>query len=426
MTNEPIQLNADFKYALQVLEQQNTNIFLTGRAGTGKSTLLRLFRDTTRKQIVVLAPTGLAALNVQGQTIHAFFGFPPKPIGKSEIKRRRNAKLYEKIEVIVIDEVSMVRADMMDNIDYFLRLNRQRNEPFGGVQMLFVGDLFQLPPVVSSNEEAQMLEQQYKSPFFFSAKVFRESPFEMIALREVFRQDSRHFVRLLDDIRLNQFDEDTLETLNERVQPDSLNDDFYITLSPRNALVNSLNQTRLEQLAGETFTFLAQVRGAFSETAYPAEPILKLKQNAQVMFVKNDQKRRFVNGTIGKIVAISNDFIKVEIEEQGSRKWIDVERVEWEITRYNLDNGGEIKTEVLGAFAQYPLALAWAITIHKSQGKTFEKVIIDMGKGAFAAGQTYVALSRCRTLDGIVLTRPIQPKDIFTDDRIVNFYEGNV
>ncbi len=426
MNQQPIEINNDFKYALNVLDKTNESVFLTGRAGTGKSTLLRLFRKTTKKKIVVLAPTGLAALNVQGQTIHSFFGFPPKPLAKSQIKPRRNRKLYEKIDIIVIDEISMVRADMMDNIDYFLRINRRKDEPFGGVQMLFVGDLFQLPPVVASNEEALLIQQNYDSPFFFSADVFNYFDFEMIELREVFRQESRHFVRILDEIRLNQFDRDTLEDLNERVIPESLTHDFYITLSPRNALVNKINKERLAKLPDYEYTFLASVTGNFKPSAFPAEAILKLRQNAQVMFVKNDPKRRFVNGSIGKIVQISNDFIKVEIEENGTRKVIDVEKVEWEILRYTVNMKNEIETQVLGTFKQYPLTLAWAITIHKSQGKTFEKIIVDMGKGAFAAGQTYVALSRCKTLDGIVLTRPIHPKDIFTDERIVEFYENKM
>lgn len=424
MNQQPIEINSDFKYALNVLDKTNESVFLTGRAGTGKSTLLRLFRNTTKKKIVVLAPTGLAALNVQGQTIHSFFGFPPKPLAKSQIKPRKNRKLYEKLDMIVIDEISMVRADMMDNIDYFLRINRRRDEPFGGVQMLFVGDLFQLPPVVASNEEALLIQQNYESPFFFSADVFNYFEFDMIELREVFRQESRHFVRILDEIRLNQFDRDTLEDLNERVIPESLTHDFYITLSPRNALVNSINKERLAKLPDEEYTFIASVTGNFKPSAFPAEAVLKLRRNAQVMFVKNDPKRRFVNGSIGKIVQISNDFIKVEIEENGTRKVIDVEKVEWEILRYTVNMKSEIETQTLGTFTQYPLTLAWAITIHKSQGKTFEKIIVDMGKGAFAAGQTYVALSRCKTLDGIVLTRPIHPNDIFTDERIVEFYEN--
>ncbi|MFK7947025.1 MAG: ATP-dependent RecD-like DNA helicase [Saprospiraceae bacterium] len=427
MKNQPtITINSDFKYTLNLLEKTKQSAFLTGRAGTGKSTLLRLFRTTTKKKVVVLAPTGLAALNVNGQTIHSFFGFPPKPISRKDIKLRRNKSLYKKIDIIVIDEVSMVRADMMDNIDFFLRLHRGNMiEPFGGVQMLFVGDLFQLPPVVASNEEAVLMQKNYESPYFFSANVFQELDYERIELQEVFRQEHRHFIRILDDIRTNQFDRDTLEDLNQRVIPSSMiEDDFHITLSPRNALVNKINKEKLAKLTSMEFSFLASVTGNFRESAFPTDAILKLRKDAQVMFVKNDPKRKFVNGTIGKVVQISNEIIKVETNENGKRRIIDVEKVEWEIQRYTLNNSGEIKANIVGTFKQYPLTLAWAITIHKSQGKTFSNIIVDMGRGAFAAGQTYVALSRCKTLDGIVLSRPIEPRDIFTDDRIVEFYEG--
>jgi ATP-dependent exoDNAse (exonuclease V) alpha subunit len=427
MKNQPIiTINSDFEYTLNLLENTTESAFLTGRAGTGKSTLLRLFRTTTKKKIVVLAPTGLAALNVEGQTIHSFFGFPPKPISRKDIKIRRNKSLYKKIDIIIIDEVSMVRADMMDNIDFFLRLHRDNMmTPFGGIQMLFVGDLFQLPPVVASEEEALLMRENYESPYFFAANVFQEFEYERIELQEVFRQEHRHFIRILDDIRTNQFDRDTLEDLNQRVVPTSLIEgDFHITLSPRNALVNKINKEKLDKLTSIEYSFMASVTGNFRESAFPTDAILKLRKDAQVMFVKNDPKRRFVNGTIGKVVEISSEFIKVETNENGKRRVIDVEKVEWEIQQYTLNNGGEIKANVIGTFKQYPLTLAWAITIHKSQGKTFSNIIVDMGKGAFAAGQTYVALSRCKTLDGIILTRPIEPRDIFTDDRIVEYYES--
>jgi ATP-dependent exoDNAse (exonuclease V) alpha subunit len=428
LENQPtITINDDFKYTLEVLNNTKQSLFLTGRAGTGKSTLLRLFKNTTKKKIVVLAPTGLAALNVQGQTIHSFFGFPPKPINRNQIKVRRNKALYKKIDTIVIDEVSMVRADMMDNIDHFLRLHRENmSVPFGGVQMLFVGDLFQLPPIVSSDEAIFLTQNLYESPYFFSSHVFQDLDYEMMELREVFRQEHRHFIRILDDIRTNQFDRDTLEDLNCRVVPTSLADNLYITLSPRNALVNSINNDRLKKLTTEEYSYLAGVTGNFSPTAFPTEAILKLKLFAQVMFVKNDPKRKYVNGTIGRIVQISNDFVKVEINDNNIQKVINVEKEAWEIQRYTVNDKNEIKAEAIGTFKQYPLTLAWAITIHKSQGKTFEKIIVDMGKGAFAAGQTYVALSRCKTLDGIILTRPIEPKDIFSDDRIVEYYESMI
>lgn len=415
-------IDSDFQYALNVLEKTNESAFITGRAGTGKSTLLRLFRETTRKKVVVLAPTGLAALNVQGQTIHSFFGFPPKLIQKKDIKGRRNSRIYRKIDTIIIDEISMVRADMLDNIDYFLRLNRDKSDPFGGIQMVFFGDMFQLPPVVSRAEQ-EMFRTVYESPYFFSSLIFDKIHIEFIELNTVYRQNNRHFIRLLDSVRHNQIDYDDLEDLNERCVPIELATDFYITLSPRNALVNSINKSRLAKLFTSEFTYLANITGSFSENSSPADIALKLKEDAQVMFTKNDPKRRFVNGTIGKVVLLSNDFIRVAIEREGVRKVIDVEKVEWDILRYRLDANNEIETNSVGSFKQYPLKLAWAMTIHKSQGKTFEKMVLDLGKGAFAPGQTYVALSRCTSLEGIILKTPIKPQDIKVDERIVEFYE---
>ncbi len=422
----PLVLSKDFKAALDVLEKTNNNVFVTGRAGTGKSTLLQLFRNTTRKKSIVLAPTGIAALNVQGMTIHSFFRFPAKPISRSEVKRVRNRKLYEKIETIIIDEISMVRADMLDNIDAFMRLNGTRpGLPFGGVQMIFFGDLFQLPPVVSSDAERQLFKTFYDSAYFFSAKVFEHDfEMEMLELYQTYRQDSRHFIRLLDSIRLNHADYDDLEDLNERHFPDFEVEDFYITLSPRNATVDAINTRELKKLNTEERSYMAKVHGMFDKRKFPTDAILNLKMDAQVMFVKNDPDRKFVNGSIGKIVALEPDEIKVAIEdENGIQKIINVVQLDWEILKYSVNDKNEIETDVLGSFKQYPIRLAWAVTIHKSQGKTFDKVIIDMGRGAFESGQTYVALSRCRTLNGIILKTKITPKDVITDDRIVDFYE---
>lgn len=424
----PLELNADFQYALNLLEKTSGNLFVTGRAGTGKSTLLQLFRNTTRKKTVVLAPTGVAALNVHGQTIHSFFGFPPRPITKADIKKRRKRGLYKKLEVLVIDEISMVRADLLDNIDYFLRINRDNPAPFGGVQMVLFGDLFQLPPVVSTDVERSLFEHYYSSPYFFSAKVFQTGfAMDFLELRRVYRQEARHFIRLLDAVRLNQVDYEDLEDLNERYDPDFAQQDYYITLSARNEKVNQINRLQLQKLPTMEYGFLASVSGNFNPKLFPTELDLKLKLGAQVMFVKNDPERQYVNGTIGKVVGLKEDQIEVLVEEGAQAQNIKVEKAEWEILKYKPDDGRkpEIETEVIGTFKQYPLRLAWAITIHKSQGKTFDKVIIDLGKGAFEHGQTYVALSRCRTLEGIILKKRIQPKDIMVDDRIVDFYERN-
>lgn len=427
LDKQPIELSDDFKYALDQVEKAHKSIFITGRAGTGKSTLLQLFRNTTRKKCVVLAPTGIAALNVKGQTIHSFFGFPPRPLSKRDIKKRRNSRLYKNLEVLIIDEISMVRADMLDNIDHFLRINRNINLPFGDVQVVFFGDLFQLPPVVSTEVEKQMFRTQYESPYFFSAKVFEEFEMEQLELRKVYRQEGRHFLRLLDAIRLNQADYDDLEDLNERHQPNFSPEEFYITLSARNAKVNSINDKALKDIPFDEEVFLASVTGDFNPRLFPTDAALKLKLHAQVMFIKNDPDKRFVNGTIGKVTKLENDKITIQVDENGEKQVIKVERFEWEILRYQAskEDLNKIETKVAGTFKQFPLRLAWAVTIHKAQGKTFDKVIIDLGRGAFEHGQTYVALSRCRTLAGIILRQRLKGSDIMVDERVVAYYEKN-
>ncbi len=425
----PLELSEDFKAALDLIEREDRNLFITGRAGTGKSTLLQLFRNTTRKKTVVLAPTGIAALNVKGQTIHSFFGFPPRPLDRSEIKKRRKRSLYKKLDLLIIDEISMVRADLLDNIDYFLRINRENPYPFGGVQVVFFGDLFQLPPVVSSNAEAMKFQLTYDSPYFFSSRVIQEDlEMEMLELRKVYRQDSRHFLRLLEAVRLNRVDYEDLDELNERFLPNFVAEDYYITLTARNATANNINFRELKRLDTTEQTYLATVKGAFKETLYPTEAALKLKIGAQVMFIKNDPEKQFVNGTIGKVKTLKSDFIEVEVEEKsGFKRTVELTQMDWEILKYkpDPDNPEKITSETMGTFTQFPLKLAWAITIHKSQGKTFDKVIIDLGNGAFEHGQTYVALSRCRTLEGIVLKKRLKAKDILTDERIVDFYESS-
>lgn len=424
---EPLELNGDFQYALDQIESKGRSMFITGRAGTGKSTLLQLFRNTTRKKTVVLAPTGIAALNVKGQTIHSFFGFPPRPLARSEINKRRNRRLYKNLDVMIIDEISMVRADLLDNIDYFLRLNRDNPQPFGGVQVVFFGDLFQLPPVVASRAEAMLFQLQYDSPYFFSAAVFEQDfKIEMLELRKVYRQENRRFLRLLDAVRLNQVDYDDLEELNDRYLPGFEPQEFYITLSARNARVDNINRRRLADIPLTERLYQAQISGQFKPSQFPTEAVLKLKLSAQVMFIKNDPDRRFVNGSLGKIAQLNDHSVIVKMENaQGQIREIEVEPVEWEILKYKPSDKDptQIDTETLGTFKQLPLKLAWAVTIHKAQGKTFDKVIIDLGKGAFEHGQTYVALSRCRTLEGIVLRQRLQTRDILTDERIVEFYE---
>ncbi len=422
---QPLELNADFKYALDLLGKTNRSLFLTGKAGTGKSTFLQLFRRTTKKKTVVLAPTGIAALNVQGQTIHSFFGFPPRVILPKDIKKSGYRKWFKEIEVMVIDEISMVRADLLDAIDRSLQLHRENPLPFGGVQVVFIGDLFQLPPVVASGEERMMLEALYETPYFFSAQVMKKVDMEYMELRKVYRQDNRHFLRLLDAVRLNQVDWEDLEDLNTRFQPAFKPTRSYITLSPYNRVVDRINQRELANLSTPEYIFSATVEGSFDPRLYPADFQMHLKEGAQVMFIKNDQEGEYVNGTIGEVVELDHHKIVVETNEGGSTKNIRVEQDTWEVLRYRpkKDNPDQLETEVLGTFTQYPLKLAWAVTIHKAQGKTFDKVVIDMGRGAFEYGQAYVALSRCRTLEGIVLHQRLRHEDIKVDERIVEYYE---
>lgn len=426
-------LNDDFRYALDMLEKSKQSLFITGKAGTGKSTLLQLFRNTTHKKVAVLAPTGVAALNVHGQTIHSFFGFPPRIITPSEAARRVTRKdqlrLYKNLEVLIIDEISMVRADVLDGIDKFLRLNRGEYKPFGGVQVVFFGDLFQLPPVVTRDPvESAYFTDYYESPYFFSAKVFHDPDFQLEALelRKVYRQESRHFLRLLEAVRVNQVDYDDLEDLNTRFMPDFSDSAGYITLSARNATADRINQKELSLLDLPEFEFIAKVQGNFDPALFPTDLGLRLRKGAQVMFVRNDpEQRRFVNGTIGTITSLDSNSIVVEIEDlSGKKSSIEVPKIEWEIIRYKGGPTGDLETETVGSFTQYPLKLAWAITIHKSQGKTFDRLLLDLGKGAFEHGQLYVALSRCRTLEGIVLRQAIRFQDVITDDRVVDFYEN--
>lgn len=421
-----IVLSREFKDIIEEMDTNPSPLFITGRAGTGKSTLLKMFSKTTRRNTVVLAPTGIAALNVKGQTIHSFFGFPPRLLHPEDIHVRRNRSLFRNVEIIIIDEISMVRADMLDNIDRFLQINRNNYSPFGGVKMVFFGDLYQLPPVIATNEERMYLREHYETPYFFSAKVF-DQDYELITheLTEVHRQTERNFINILDNIRLREVDYEDLNELNERHIVNYEDDDYHITLCTRNQQVNELNKAKLKELYTEEFTYLAQVTGSFGERQFPTDLALRLREGAQVMFIKNDQQKRYVNGTIGKIHKLDTHTVQVSImNEDESITILDVEPFEWEIIKYRQDPKDPklIKTETVGTFKQYPLKLSWAITIHKSQGKTFNRVIIDLGKGSFESGQTYVALSRCRTLNGITLRQALTPRDILVDPIIADFY----
>lgn len=422
----PLELSPAFNRTLDVLEKTNVSAFITGKAGTGKSTLLQLFRNTTKKKVVVVAPTGIAALNVRGQTIHSFFGFPPSLVQKKDIERRKNRKVFQELEVLIIDEISMVRADLFDAIDHSLRLNRDRDEPFGGVQVLLFGDLFQLPPVVAGDAEKHYFSTVYRSPYFFDARIIQEGfPLELMELTKVYRQDEHHFIRLLDAVRMKNYDEDDLDDLNARYDPGFNKKDGYVTLCSVNALANSINQTQLQSLPTSALKYSADVTGDFTMKLFPTDQHLLLKEGAQVVLLRNDPERRFVNGTIGNILRMSDDMILLRIlNKDGDDEEIELHRFEWELIQYDYDrNERTLTPKVIGTFRQFPIKLAWAITIHKSQGKTFDRAIIDLGRGAFEYGQTYVALSRCRTLNGIILKRRLKPSDIMVDDRILEFYE---
>ncbi len=427
----PILLNENFNAILDELEKSQEHYFITGKAGTGKSTLLQLFRKSSRKKIAVLAPTGVAALNVRGQTIHSFFAFPPKLMDSRSIKKRKNRRLYKNLETIIIDEISMVRADILDHIDAFLRLNREIEEPFGGIQMIFFGDLFQLPPVVATQFEKHFFRTTYESPYFFNAKIIDQSAIELryIEMTKVFRQEERGFIRLLDNIRQGTCDYDDLEYLNSRTNPHFQRNEGYITLCSLNAIADRINKTELSKIEKDAYSYQARIDGLFEPRLYPTDFSLNLKIGAQVMLLKNDQGKRFVNGSIAIIETLTMDNVGISLlDESGKRQFIELEKANWEILKYKVsaENPSEINTEVVGIFNQFPIKLAWAVTIHKSQGKTFENVIIDLGTGAFEHGQTYVALSRCKTFEGIILSKPIQMKDIWVDPLVIDFYDNKI
>jgi ATP-dependent DNA helicase PIF1 len=417
-----LDINAEFKSAFDLMEYTKECLFITGKAGTGKSTLLKYFKANTGKNIIVLAPTGVAAVNVGGQTVHSFFRLPPKIIQKDTIKRLRDRSLFENLDTIIIDEVSMVRSDLMDGIDYALRLNRGKMKtPFGGVQMVFFGDLFQLSPVVE-NEARQLLGERYLSPYFFSAKVFDDCHLRTIELSTIYRQKDSAFMELLNRVRNKEHTEEDLKILNQKVQKDATasRKDPTVILTTTNSLANAINQERLSKLPGKEIVYKAYATGKFEASAYPTEASLRLKKGAQVILIKNDPEKRWVNGTLAKIAALSQDSIVVEI----NGFTYDVPVTSWEKIEYSYnEEEDKIEDEIVGEFAQYPLKLAWAITIHKGQGQTFDKVIIDLGHGAFTHGQLYVALSRCTCLEGIKLKRPVVHSDIIFDERIYEFNE---
>lgn len=422
-----IDLNDEFQDTIDLIEKDSPCLFLTGKAGTGKSTLLHYVRERTTKVTAILAPTGVAALNVGGQTIHSFFQFPPTLIDPGSIRKRKNAKILEKLETLIIDEVSMVRADLMDGVDTSLRLHRDKiHTPFGGVQVILCGDLFQLPPIVRDTEMKTFFDEEYGGPYFFCAKVFDELNPYSVELQTVYRQRDEDFIYVLNKIRENNVDAELLALLNARVQPgydeksipNEGDDSSFITLTATNQAAFRKNQACLERIRARPYTFSATVTGTFDEAIFPTEALLELRSGAQVMLIRNDPQKRWVNGSIGRVSALTDK--KVCVEMRG--KTYEIEPETWLNIRYRYNREtNQIREEEVGSFSQYPLRLAWAITIHKSQGQTFEQVVIDLGRGAFAHGQTYVALSRCTSLEGIVFSRPVTHRDILFDERVYNF-----
>ncbi len=420
-----IEINQQFKKALHLMEDNTKNIFITGKAGTGKSTLLEYFRSVTEKNIVVLAPTGVAAVNIAGQTIHSFFGFRPD-VTVEKVKRaakKKAAPVYKNLDAIVIDEVSMVRADLLDCVDEFLRVNgKNPGLPFGGLQMIFIGDLYQIPPVVVGRER-EIFKEYYESEYFFDARCYGEIEIEYLELEKIYRQTDQSFIDLLNKIRNKTSSTEDVDLLNRQIADENVKlpkNTIYLTTT--NAMADEINKEELLKLSGELYYFDAEIRGDIEKKSFPADESLEIKKDAQVMLLNNDAAGRWINGTIGTVVAIDDDNLQVRLQD-GSVE--DVKPNKWNVYRFFWDESTKsVAADNIGSFKQYPLKLAWAITIHKSQGKTFDNVMIDLGRGTFASGQLYVALSRCRSLNGIFLKRKITDSDIRVDWRVVKFFTG--
>ncbi|WKD85670.1 ATP-dependent DNA helicase RecQ [Polaribacter huanghezhanensis] len=423
--------NQELELALDFIEKTDRNLFITGKAGTGKTTFLHQIKNESLKRMVVVAPTGVAAINAKGVTIHSFFQMPFGPILPNQIANTSNQQrkfsrtkidIIKSLDLIIIDEISMVRADLLDGIDQVMRRYKNRNKVFGGAQVLMIGDLQQLAPVVKPNEWS-LLQQHYKTVYFFSSKAYQEANVVSIELKHIYRQKNEDFIKILNEIRNDVLSDESAQTLNERYNPtfSPKKDAGFITLTTHNNRANAINNLELEKLKTKTFFFKADVSGKFNENSFPNDEKLALKVGAQVMFIKNDssQEKRYYNGKIGIVTDISKETVTVQCANETDE--IVTEKETWENINYAInEETKEIKEDITGSFSQIPLRLAWAITIHKSQGLTFEKAIID-AEASFAHGQTYVALSRCTSLEGIVLKTKISSNAIINDEKVGSF-----
>lgn len=422
-----METNEQLELAKNYVEQTNVNVFLTGKAGTGKTTFLKGIVETLFKRFVVLAPTGVAALNAQGVTIHSFFQldfapFIPNSTSEKDKKaiRKEKLNLIRSLDMIIIDEISMVRADVLDAVDKMLKNIRRNSQPFGGVQMLLIGDLRQLPPVAVDNEW-DLLRSYYSTPYFFSSYAWQQSNFVTIILEQVFRQTDKRFISILNSVRDNKISDDIVDALNERYIPNFQNDEGYIRLCTHNYQSKQINDEKLYAIKNPVYRYEANIEGEFPENIFPNDRVLELKVGAQVMFIKNDygvgRKRMYHNGKLGRVIELTDD--RIVVEDEDSQR-IYVHKDMWKNYRYKLNKDRSIEQSVIGTFEQYPIKTAWAITIHKSQGLTFDKAIIDSNK-AFANGQVYVALSRCRSMEGIVLCSKFDPYSVMIDGKVSAF-----
>jgi len=425
-----IEITPEYQEVIDAIERHDPYIFVSGKAGTGKTTLIGYLREHIHGNVVVVAPTGVAALQVKGVTIHSFFRLPPRLIFPEEdIKPLKDKRLYKDIRLLIIDEISMVRVDVVDAIDLFLRANGpQKSEPFGGIQVMFVGDLFQLPPVVSQADMQVLSERGYEGPYFFCANVLHRKDVTMVELSKIFRQKDVHFAGLLNQIRINQDIEEALDTLNTVCYETKKEaDEQTITLTTTNARADQINGAGLRALTTDAKVYMGNSTGKFNvdDRNLPSPNQLTLKVGAKVMFTATDSNfpKRWVNGTIGVVRELLPNTVKVMVQNGPYSNTVEVKGHQWESYRYDHDMmSGKISPNIIGTFVQIPLMLAWAVTIHKSQGKTLDKIKVDLSSGAFASGQVYVALSRCTSIEGITLERPIQPKDVSCDQEVKRFY----